>query len=42
MSSSEKDVSMQKVEEETNELRKKYPLHCYVIKDSRHGFKGSC
>ena len=31
MSSSEKDVSMQKVEEETNELRRKYPLYTAIL-----------
>ena len=31
MSFSEKDVSMQKVEEETNELRRKYPLYTAIL-----------
>jgi hypothetical protein len=31
MSLSEKDVSMQKVEEETNELRRKYPLYTVIL-----------
>jgi hypothetical protein len=31
MSSSKKDVSMQKVEEETNEMRKKYPLYTAIL-----------
>ena len=31
MSFSEKDVSMQKVEEETSELRRKYPLYTAIL-----------
>jgi hypothetical protein len=31
MSFSEKDVSKQKVEEETNELRRKYPLYTAIL-----------
>jgi hypothetical protein len=31
MSASEKDVSTQKVEEETNELRRKYPLYTAIL-----------
>jgi hypothetical protein len=31
MSFSEKDVSMQKVQEETNELRRKYPLYTAIL-----------
>ncbi len=31
MTFSEKDVSMQKVEEETNELRRKYPLYTAIL-----------
>ena len=31
MSFSEKDVSMQKVEQETNELRRKYPLYTAIL-----------
>jgi hypothetical protein len=31
MSFSEKDVSMQKVEEETNEMRKKYPVYTAIL-----------
>ena len=31
MSFSEKDVSMQKVEEETNEMRRKYPLYTAIL-----------
>ena len=31
MSFSERDVSMQKVEEETNELRRKYPLYTAIL-----------
>ena len=31
MSFSEKDVSMQKVDEETNELRRKYPLYTAIL-----------
>ena len=31
MSFSEKDVSMQKVEEETNQMRKKYPLYTAIL-----------
>jgi hypothetical protein len=31
MSFSEKDVSMQKVEEETNEIRKKYPVYTAIL-----------
>jgi len=31
MSFSEKDVSMQKVKEETNEMRKKYPVYTAIL-----------
>jgi hypothetical protein len=31
MSFSEKDVSMQKVEEESNEMRRKYPLYTAIL-----------
>ncbi|MGA9153695.1 MAG: hypothetical protein WBZ36_24195 [Candidatus Nitrosopolaris sp.] len=31
MSASEKDVSTQKVEEETNEMRKKYPVYTAIL-----------